>query len=195
MSLVGVFECNSSARQVTLDRNQCKKPFAAAPTLQSSARPSLPPTRPYPYPFIREDARGTRRLHALPHCASLSFAAQASALMWPTPLHQHSVRAFERPPRPRSCRPSTVYVGQFSGRVLVALFPLRHGADCGFLVIILDRPVATRTRRVGVIGGRTHPICTSCVICDMRRIIAEQNPPIQWSARSRYGERDTKRVF
>ena len=68
VSLVGVFECNSSARQVTPSLNQCKKPFAAAPTLQSSARPSLPPTRPYPYPFIRKDARGTRRLHALPLC-------------------------------------------------------------------------------------------------------------------------------
>ena len=133
VSLVGVCECNSSARQVTLDRNQCRKPFAAAPTLQSSARPSLPPTRPYPYPFIRKDARGTRRLHALPHCASLSFAAQASALMWPTPLHQHSVRAFERPPRPRSCRPSTVV----ASAIFLAVYSW-HCSHCGMVPTVVS---------------------------------------------------------
>ena len=101
--------------------------------MPSSPRPSLPPTRPYPYPFTRKDARGTRRLHALPHCASLSFAAQASALMWPTPLHQHSVRAFERPPRPRSCRPSTVV----ASAIFLAVYSW-HCSHCGMVPTVVS---------------------------------------------------------
>ena len=95
------------------------------------------------------------------HCASLSFAAQASALMWPTPLHQHSVRAFERPPRPRSCRPSTVV----TSAIFLAVYSW-HCSHCGMVPTVVSSsssltapwPPVRATIRVGVSGDRAPPI-------------------------------------